>query len=175
MKTRKIGLLGAGLLALLAGPAWAVSLVDPVTLNFGKTDYALPLTGTIALGTDGTVAYSGAFDGSGVGAAGQLRLQDTPGTVVEIACADGTLAHSGGATLALEGGLAVGAANVGTYGAALACDGLGTVLTTHSLTAQNSENIIFFGGRLTPTSLQAGAYTTTNTGGVPLAVRVVVQ
>jgi hypothetical protein len=35
--------------------------------------------------------------------------------------------------------------------------------------------IMFFGGRLTPTSLQAGAYNTTNTGGAPLAVRVVVQ
>lgn len=175
MKTRKTLPLAGALLLLLAQPGWGVTLVDPVTLSFGKTDYSLPLTGTITVGTDGTVVYTGVFDGPGVGTAGQLRIQETVGTVVEISCADGTLAHSGGATLTLEGAVVMGAANVGAYGAGLACIDLNTVLTTHTVSTLNSENTMFFAGRLTPVSLQSGTYNTTNSGGLPLAVRVVVQ
>jgi hypothetical protein len=77
--------------------------------------------------------------------------------------------------LTLEGAVVVGAANVGAFGAGLGCNGLNAVLTTHTVTSLDSENTLFFAGKLTPVSLQPGTYNTTNSGGLPLAVRVVVQ
>jgi len=163
------------ILSLLHSASWALSLENPVTMNFGKTDFALPLSGALALGTDGTIAYSGVFNGAGLGSAGQIRLQDAAGTGVEIACNNGVLAHQDGSTLALEGNVVMGAAAVGPFTAGALCQGLNTVLFTHTLTSQEAENILFLGGRLAPTALHAGGYSTTHPGGSPLGVRAMVQ
>ncbi len=152
----------------------AQALVNPVAMAFGKIDFFTPHTGSISLGTDGSVATSGNFSGNGIGVAGQLEITGTTGDVVEVSCANGTLAHSSGATLALFGEVVVGPGAVGPWGVGAACAGLTAVLLTHSINATAAENILFLGGRLTPTTLQNGPYSTANPGGAPLGVRAVV-
>jgi hypothetical protein len=174
----------AHLIKTLGGGAWlcllpffaaAQTLINPVNMAFGKTEFNTPLVGSISLGSNGTVAYSGVFNGLGVGTAGQLEIVGTTGVVMEISCLGGTLAHSGGATLVLGTELAMGPSNVGGWGTNPSCTGLGNVVATHTINATTSENVLYLGGQLTPSSLVGGAYSTAIMGGTPISVRVLVQ
>jgi hypothetical protein len=174
----------AHIIKILGGGAWlcllpcfavAQTLVNPVSMGFGKTDFSTPLVGSISLGSNGVVAYTGVFNGLGVGTAGQLEIAGTTGVVVEVSCTGGTLAHSGGATLVLGTELAMGPSNVGGWGTNPSCTGLGNVVATHTINATTTENVLYLGGQLNPSSLVGGAYSTALTGGTPITVRVLVQ
>ncbi|NBX86865.1 MAG: hypothetical protein EBQ80_06530, partial [Proteobacteria bacterium] len=116
-----------------------------------------------------------AYSGSGSGTAGQIEIQDSNGTVVEVSCANGTLAHSGGGTLTLTTTVVVGSSNVANYGTNPTCNGLGSTILTHTIVSGAANNTIYVGGRLTPSSLVGGGFSTATSGGQAIQFQVVVQ
>lgn len=153
----------------------ALTLQVNANLNFGKIDYATPLNGNISMGTNGTISYGSSYSGSGTGTVGQIEIQDSNGVIVDISCADGTIAHSGGGTLTLTTTAVVGSSNVAGYGSNPTCSGLGSTILTHTIVSGAANNTIYVGGRLTPSSLTAGTFNTSNGGGQVIQFQVVVQ
>ena len=144
-------------------------------ITFGTTDYTLPITGDIRMGTNGAVAYTGAFAGAGLGVAGQVELVDSISTVLEVSCEDGELAHSGGSTMTMETTVVVGTAQTGAWGSTPLCTGLGNTVITHTIESGSAANTLYAGARLVPGSMSDGSFSTTNSGGVPVKIRVIVQ
>lgn len=158
------------------GPAaHAVTLTKIADIGFGVTDYTLPVAGAVSLGTNGTIGYSGSFAGTGMGVAGQVELADSIGVILEVSCADGTLAHSGGSSMMMEATVVVGTPQTRAWGTTPACDGLGNTALTHTIDAGTAANMLYVGARLMPGGVSDGTFNTVNSGGVPIQVRVIVQ
>lgn len=156
-------------------PAHALTLQNLASLNFGKTDYAPPVTGSISMGTNGHIEYGPSFGGSGNGIAGQLEIQENNGTVVEISCTSGKLVGPGGLALDIETAAVVGTGSIGNWGTGTLCTGLGNTIITHAVGIGAAANTLYFGGRLTPSSISAGNYSTGGAGGDAIHISVIIQ
>lgn len=161
-------------------PAHAQLNITKLTdISFGTIDFTdTTAVGDITMGSNGNITYGSNTSGSGVGTPGQLLLEADVGTTISIACSTGTLALPAGTTIPITPvNFVIGTANVGSYAAGTECAGLGTSVATHTLSASQSENTLFIGGRLAINGqpLQNGAYLGSNFGGGQPSFRVLVQ
>lgn len=162
--------------ALLAQPITFTGITDTA---FGQIDYTGAATGTIDMGTDGTIIYGAGFTGSGIGTAGGFTINGAKNADVDISCATtATMANSAGATLPItsvefvmdRGG------NAGAFGTGNACLGLGTTVITHRLKNNTAQNAVAVGMRIDATGgvpSGPGFFSTANPGGASLTFRVV--
>lgn len=163
--------------ALVALPCvgHAITLQNLVALSFGTTDYSPPLTGSLNLGTNGTVAYGASYSGGGTGLAGQVEIQGTLSEIVDISCAEGKLASPGGIILDMPTTAVVGSSNVANWGSTPLCTGLGNIILTHTITGGAAANTIYVGAQLTPSTLTGATFTTGESGGEVIQIRAIVQ
>jgi hypothetical protein len=109
------------------------------------------------------------------GTAGAVEVVDTAGTQVDISCTGAALADASGQAVAAEVEIAVGAGARGGWGTNTACTDLSTVAQTFTLTSSGTDNTLYFGLRMAPTSLNGGSYSTSNPNGQAVAVQAVVH
>jgi hypothetical protein len=163
----------AALLCASTGRALTMNKIADAAL--GRIEFASPLTGDVVMGTNGLKQYSGAFTGPLTGVAGAVEVVDTAGTQVDISCTGAALADASGQTVAAEVEIAVGAGARGSWGTNTACTDLSTVAQTFTLTSSGTDNTLYFGLRMAPTSLNGGSYSTSNPNGQAVAVQAVVH
>jgi hypothetical protein len=156
-----------------AGRALTMSKISSAAL--GQIEFASPLTGDVVLGTNGLKQYSGAFTGGSGGTAGAVEVVDTAGTQVDISCTGAALADGAGNAVAAEVEIAVGAGARGSWGTNTSCTDLTTVAQTFTLSGNTTDDTLYFGMRLAPTSLAGGTYSTANLNGQAVAVQAVVH
>ncbi len=157
----------------------AITLTPGTDIDFGTIDFGAAQAGDIVLNpVGGAVDVSAATDitASGAPTAGVLTVGGDGETDVGITClATATLTDdvTGAASITLSDVMV----SV-DGGAAVACDGLGVTETVVDL-AVTPAPVLTFGGTLdvTANAIDAGnfTYSTENTGGVPVTVRVVYQ
>lgn len=172
-KTRRTWLLGLAL--CWCAPLHALNLQNLASLNFGTTDYAPPVTGSISMGTNGHIEYGPSYAGSGNGIAGQVEIQENNGTVVEISCSAAKLSGPGGLTMDIQTAATVGTGTIGNWGSGTLCTGLGNTVITHAVGVGAAANTLYIGGRLTPASVTAGSYSTVGGAGESIQIRVIIQ
>lgn len=158
----------------------AISLTKNTDMDFGLVEYDSVHSGSIQLGTNGTVTLSGATGltlGAASTTAGDVDVSGDGNSVVEISCeTGGTLTDGGSNTLTLsatEIAIDTGAA----AGSGTSCAGLASVATTVDLSVNATPKILMGG------TLDVGAdaidgsfsYDTAAAGGDPVTLRVVYQ
>ena len=150
----------------------AVSLANPVDMDFGTTEYAPGFGTVITLDANGgTVSGTDTTNFTyGAGTAGAIDINGTVGETVDISCETGGTLSDGTNTLAL------GAAEVRIDGADTACAGLGATPVAFVLTS--GTDTVNVGAAITVPAAgiqAAGTYNTSNASGDPITVRVVYQ
>ena len=155
-----------------------VTLSNEVDMDFGTAEAGGLVGGTLSLGTDGSVSYTGDISGDGVGVAGQARANPLNGaTTGEVSCSTGaTLCDASSNSLAVTGIEGSAGNGRGAYGTGIACNGVGNSVGSIMLNGTLNQRSLFFGGVLTlpaATTLD-GDYGTNITCGVPLVVEVIV-
>lgn len=126
----------------------------------------------VQLGTDGSLSATGsAFLPPTTGQAGAVRVSGDDTSAVDISCTnDAALTTSTGAALTLTN-LEFAVDQGTSAGNAVACQGLGTVSSTHTL---DGDDQLLVGGELVgDSSLTDGTYSTANAGGTPATFRVI--
>lgn len=158
----------------------ALSLNKIADLSFGTIDFADPTaSGNITMGTNGTITYGNNTSGNGTGTAGQIEITGDVGVTLTIACStSASLGLPGQPSLPITPlGFVIGTGNVGPLNAATECTGEDNSVTTHTISAIASENIIFVSGILAINGLTLtnATYLGSNSGGTQPFFRVLVQ
>lgn len=167
-----------GLILSFCAGISAVHADDPLNLTkqadiaFGTIDFeGTTGLGNITLGSNGNVTYGSNTSGNGMGTPAQLQITGTVGTTVSISCSNtGSLRLPGGASMQLSPvRFSIGASSTGSYATDTECSGNGIGVTTHTISANASENTIFIGGALNINGqpLTNGTYSTANGGSLP--------
>jgi hypothetical protein len=174
-----LGFMAAGLVSAgLVFQAHAVlTLTHLSNINFNKIDFAAsPATAHVTMGTNGAVSYGGNLSGTGIGVAGQIQMADTPGTNVEVSCSStATIARTGSTNITVSPvKISVGSGQ--TYAAATTCNGVGSVVLSHTITGTAANNVLYVGGQLQSNgvALASGVMSSTSGGGAPITVEVLV-
>ena len=168
---------------LFIAQACALSTVNFTGINtdvdFGNIEASLGAIGSISIGTNGNIAYSGSFSGPVIGTAGQVSFQlengDNPGSITLECSSSVTLATSGGNTIPLNNiEYALGAASRGNFGTGSSCQGIGTTITLSSLST-SSIYTLYFGGQLdfSVPYTYAGGFSTANAGGSDITIVII--
>ena len=178
-----VGLVSAATTNLHATANFRAAItLTPTAMNFSAVDFsAAPGAGdTISLGSNGSIAYAGVFS-AGTGAApsaGNVNVTTgSSGLVVEVRCnATGTLANAAGTSLIPLNSVQVAATTGVAFGSAAACAGSGAAAAATTLTLDGTDDFKF-GARIAgpATGTFGGAYSTSNTNGVPVVVNVTYQ
>ncbi len=155
-----------------------VTLSNDVDMSFGTAEAGGLAGGTLSLGTDGSVTYTGDVTGDGVGIAGQTRANPLNGaTTAEVSCSTGaTLCDASSNSLAVTG-IEVSTGNGrGVYGTGTACNGVGNAIGNITLNGTLNQRSLFYGGVLTVPAATAldGGYGTNITCGTGVTIDVVV-
>lgn len=158
----------------------AISLTKNTDMDFGDIEYDAVHSGSIQLGTDGTVILTGTAGltlGAAGTTAGDVDISGDGANVIEISCeTGGTLTDGGANTLTLSAvEFTTGAG--GVPGTGTACAGLGTTPGTVDL-AVTAAPTVLMGGTLNTTAdaIDVDAtYDTASAGGDPVTLRVVYQ
>lgn len=156
----------------------AITLNNAVAMAFTRIEYNGSSNGNISLGTNGNITYTGGYQGDGTGVAGQLRINDSSGITVDVTCSDTATISDGSNTFTIQNlEIVVGSANRVATGLANDCQGLGTGAVGHTLNNTAANDTIYIGGQIDGGSgvSAEGTYNTSNSGGVPISIRVVVQ
>lgn len=168
-------------LFLASTPANAqIVLNKSSNMFFGTIGYDVPHSGTVTLGTNGSVNIIG---GTGLaynsgGYAGSVAVTGTPLDVVEIKCETSGKMRLGNNTLNVSN-IEV-AINTGVaFGAGQSCNGAkrrSTPATTVDLAATPNPNVLM-GGQVVigANSLLSGTYNTTSGGGQAIQLTVIYQ
>ncbi|MCH2547152.1 MAG: hypothetical protein MK052_06050 [Alphaproteobacteria bacterium] len=138
-------------------------------------------TGTVTMGSDGSITYGAGYSGAGQGTGGVFYIEGTKknkGCRVDISC-------SNNATLSDGGGGAVGMLSIqikeggsGAAGTGVTCQGLDTpVITGYRIKQNTNQNDFYIGAALNTTSGVSSPnfsymFNTANSGGSPITVRV---
>lgn len=162
----------------------ALAVANVVNMDFGSVEFAAVNSGTVRLGTNGTVDLVGATGltlGADPTAAGSFDLSGDGNSMVEVRCeTGGTLTDDddGSRTLtlsAVEIAIDTGAAG----GAATPCAGLTAPAAAETIDLSvTATPTILIGASLDVTADPIDGsftYSTTNTGGDPVVVRAVYQ
>lgn len=150
-------------------------------MNFGAVDFDPIHTGSIQLGTNGSVTLGGGASGlnlnGGTPTAGDVTIGGDGQSMIEISCENtGILGGAGASTLNLSNvqfSIDVGQ----SFGGATSCAGLGNSPATIDLSVNAAPQILFgaaldVSGSAISTS---GSYSTAAAGGDPVTMRVVYQ
>lgn len=155
-----------------------ISLGVSSSMSFGQIDYDASPTGHLELGTDGNVsAFGSGIAVGGFPNAGTVSVTGNTGTI-DIRCASVvTLADNNSNSYDITD-IEI-AVNTGLpFGSAEACQGAGSgdpVALSLDLFI-NPNPTLFFGGRVSiDNTVTSGQFSTLNTGGTPLTLRVVFQ
>lgn len=158
----------------------AAITLTPTDMQFGNITFTTtPGAGdTATLATDGGIAFAGDFaSGGGAVAAGDVAIVGSAGQTLDVSCdSSGVLAQASGA-----GRISVNQVRIANESAAAgggaACQGVGTVVLSFTLTPATDDQLKV-GGRIdgaTQVSFAAGDYSTANAGGTSIQVDVVYQ
>ena len=145
-------------------------------LELGLLDIA-QIPGTARLGTNSSISYLGGLIGAGFGTAGLIRVTGKNGAAVDISCSTAATLSNGSDTIAVTSIEMVVGANAGTSPGGpgvVPCLGIG--LTSVQLVAgNNNPNAALIGAALATTGTESGgSYDTSNSGGLPLFIEMVV-
>ncbi len=154
------------------------------TMDFKKVGFSgVPGAGDhVDLGTDGTVASAGNFQGNAGTVAGQVTINNVQnGVTVQVQC-DTTIHLTNAAnthSINVTGLKAAAEGSTGTYaGAGSACNGSGGAVATTMVYTAGTADQFFFGGKLdggTASGLAGEVYSSTNPGGTSATVIVLNQ
>jgi len=153
-----------------------LNITATTDFDFGVIEAGASATGTVSMGTNGNIAYSGMFTGSPIGTAGQVTFALVFGGTsdVTLECdTSATLANAAGDTIPFINIEVVRSTSRGNFGSGTPCAGIGTTLLIPSLPV--ATHTIYFGGQLDLSgSLPSdGAYSTANVGGTPITVTLI--
>jgi len=161
----------------------ALSITKNSDMDFGQVDYTGAHSGTITLGTDGSIAATGTglTTSGGSPTAGDLSVTGDGASLINITCeTSGILEAAGGDQLTLQNTeISVNTGGAGTtFGLGTACAGIGSGAVAADLSA-NPTTEVLIGGEIDATGVgaiaESGAYSTTTGGGNPVTVDVVYQ
>lgn len=159
---------------------YGLTLANGVDINFGILEFS-GYSGDNAIGTNGSITYGSSFSGSSLGTAGAIEIQDTTGTVVEIACEKtGTIADISGNDISLNNAeVSIGLGNGQPHGSGTSCNGIKKTVITHTISANSANNTLLIGLNMRTNnqqnSIESGIYRTDYSGGSPITVRILVQ
>jgi len=155
-----------------------VTLSNEVNMDFGTVEAGGLVGGTLSLGTDGSVTYTGDISGDGVGVAGQARSNPLNGaTTAEVSCSTGaTLCDASSNSLAVTGIEVATGNSRGAYGTGTSCNGIGNSIGNITLNGVLNQRSLFYGGVLTVPAATAldGGYGTNIACGSGITIDVVV-
>lgn len=178
MKKTKLFLFCLALICVpIAARAVTLNLTNIVDMDFGDVEFTAGATGSVQMGTNGAVTYTGSFTGDGVGIAGSFLLNTSAGngTVFQIACDATAIMRNGAASLTMNYiEYVVGTANRTSFGGGTQCGGLSiTVNFTRNTGAANRT--VYIGGRINiPSTPTSGTYATSNAGGNDIAFTAII-
>jgi hypothetical protein len=162
--------------ALTANAFTTVAINSEVDADFGEIDYNSTSTGNIDMGSNGVISYPAGFAGTGLGVSGQFRIVvsgTNTGASYTITCSDtGTqLSDANAHFIGVDADFAISAASRTNYGSGIDCNN--ATNGPYSGTPRN----VYLGMRLRINSPLAapGIYSTTNMGGIPLTIIVVLM
>lgn len=160
--------------------AQTVVLTKNSDMSFGDVDYGATYSGTVQLGTNGSLTLTGAtgLSTNGAGQAGSVTITSTGTGIVEIKCDPDGKMKNGNSSLDIANTEITVDAGV-SFGSGMPCQGIknpNPVVTTVDLAANPSPDI-FLGGSVVIAngSLNSGTYVTAVGGGKPITIRVVFQ
>lgn len=148
-----------------------------INIGFGTIYFTSTASGNISMGTNSSISYGSGYSGSGSGTAGAAPISGgKTGDFVDITCSSTAILSDGTNTMSIT--FAEIAMDLGVaFGSGTTCAGIGNSPLTHQMSATLSDNIIYMGaqidGSTAPT--EAGAYNTTNSGGTPFIIQIVLQ
>ena len=152
----------------------AIALTDPVNIEYGTIEYtgAASANNIDISANGGIISCSNTADYTcpPTGTAGAVTISGSNGMPVQISCESSGVVSNGTDSLNLTN------TQIRVNGANQSCAGLGTTAATHTLAP--GTNTMNLGARLVVPSTgiaSAGDYSTTQTGGDSLLVRVVYQ
>lgn len=150
------------------------TLSNQVDMDFGEIEYLG--TGSVSMGTNGNLTYSGNFSGAGMGTAGAVLASLTNSTLATVSCsASATLTNAVGDAITLSNvEFVIGAGNRTTFGSGFPCGGIGVSVGNFTFSGATNNRTIFLGGRLNITGplTGAGTYSSANAGGESITVIV---
>ena len=151
-----------------------VILSNQVAMDFGLIEYSG--SGSVMIGTNGNVTYTGGFSGDGLGTAGAVLATFTNSTTGTIACsASANITNATGDAVTVTNVEAVlGSGNRTSFGAGTPCLGTGTSIGTFTFSGGTNNRTIYLGGQINaPGSLSGdGAYSSANVGGSYITIVV---
>lgn len=173
-----------GIIAACAASA-AIVLTLNSNINFGIIEYQTTHSGNISIGTNGAVTLTGSGLMYDTGATpGRISVTPSPATGVLIIKCDSTakLKSNTGNTILNMNNIQVSVNSGVAYGSGSLCQGIKNsdpAATTVNL-ASSPAPIIYIGGNLVIpsnalTSAAATSYSSTNSGGKAVTVRVIYQ
>lgn len=175
------------LFMLLLAPSMAMGL-GPISLSFGsdayfgEITYTSASTGSVQMGTNGAITYTGAFSGPSVGSPATftiaLSLALGYGMEVDIACdSTGLMRRSSGShSLQItDVEFAVGSGNRGSFGTGRSCAGVSQPSPPVVIISLTLGQTIYIGMRINmPTPPTAdGDYSTAYPGGQDIVFQIV--
>lgn len=148
----------------------SLTLSGSVDTDFGEIMYSAAATGSISMGTDGSINYVGGFSGPSVGTAAQFTVIRLYGSsTITISCeTGGTMANATGDTIQIDQvEFVFGSGSRTSFGGGIGCAGLGnTVGGTFSLSGGSASRTLYVGMRLNISSpISSGGLYDTGIGG----------
>lgn len=162
-------------------PIAAQTVTLTIPMSMGTTEFTGSPNGTVLMATNGNMRYGNGLSGVVDGVPGVFivtRPQGSGAVDVDISCAaTATLAHSSGATLSMTPRISIRRGRGFNNSNSHNCLGLNTVVETMTLRNNANNNDVFVGGEIftAGAGLTSGIYNTSNAGGVPITVRIVLQ
>ncbi|BBB13929.1 DUF4402 domain-containing protein [Sphingopyxis sp. FD7] len=155
-------LLIASLLPMLPKAVNAQLAVTQVNLDMPTIEAPAAASGTVGIGTNGSMSYPGGYSGGPSGTPGQVLINGTVGRRTLISCQrDKTARNVGGAggNLDIENFqifVVLGSANTGGPGVGATCNGIDNNVIDVSLPAAASARTIYIGANLAANNVRAG-------------------
>jgi hypothetical protein len=154
--------LGILLLAMLPRAGHAQLAVTQANLDMPTVEAPAGATGTVGIGTNGSMSYPGGYSGGPSGTPGQVLINGTVGRRTLISCQrDKTARNVGGAggNLDIENFqifVVLGSANTGGPGVGATCNGIDNAVIDVALPAAAPARTIFIGANLAANNVRAG-------------------
>ena len=145
-------------------------------LEFGRIDVA-NMPGTTALGTNGTISYTGGLVGDGFGSAGRIQITGQGHTTVDISCSTTATISNGLDTIDVTHIEMVLGRNNGTSpgGSGISpCLGIGLTSIQMTTGPPTVSEALIAATLVATGSESGGSYDTGSTGGIPIIIEMVI-
>lgn len=154
----------------------AISFGDTTDINFANISYTDSASGTISLGTDNALLFTDGYSGGSIGNAGSAVIDGDTGESIDIYCDMGGALSDGTQTIPLQG-VEVAIQTGVPFGSGAGCQGMGSPATSHTIDGIPDANKLLIGAQIdgSTTPNVPGIYSTGNSGGDPITIRVLYQ